>query len=330
MSIRAPLLIPSYTGTFNDELFNVCLYGPTGALGPTGTAGYIGETGDTGTTGGTGETGPTGSTGCTGIAGTAVNTGATGTTGETGSTGPQGLPGTAVGTGSTGSTGPTGETGLTGPTGITGFTGTTGTIAQTGPTGHTGLTGTTGQTGQAVTGPTGEAGFTGPTGPTGVFMLALIQSTGIGSQSAVFTNCFTSTYDAYKMVMSNFSTPTGQAINLRLCSGGTANVAAYHTRSYIVSSVGSGSVVSPASSSFLVGLQDETYASGFTMEMQNPALPTETTVMEYTGLFNYGSTGISSWTGGGIHDVRASFDGFELFGATGYSGNLCVYGYSKS
>lgn len=127
MSVYAPPLNASLIGTgtiFNNELFNVPLYGPTGAPG------YIGVDG------------ATGPTGLKGDDGTATTTGATGPTGATGWTGPQGVAGDATNTGATGPKGETGDvgaTGSTGSTGSTGFTGTTGTTGCTGPTGLAGL-----------------------------------------------------------------------------------------------------------------------------------------------------------------------------------------------
>jgi hypothetical protein len=329
---------------FNAEFFNTCattiytITGPTGTggggTGPTGPQGVTGDTGPTGPTG-IAQVGPTGPTGqsITGPTGSLGETGPTGLTGDRGSTGPTGI-GITGPTGS-GITGPTGAAGVsnTGPTGssATGSTGSTGMAGDTGPTGIR-TTGPTGDAGITSTGPTGEAGLTGPTGagtPTNTGFVLIDTSSLSGTSNTSISNLFSSSYNAYKLVITDLvSAGTGgKPLEMRLYDGANINSSGYYYVSLWTSSVTNPTrIVSNNVSTINIGLVTVGYNNGATIEIQNPYNNVSTTFQATTGFYN----GVSDqWESFGCwHSANSSFTGLTLSMVTNtFSCTVKTYGY---
>lgn len=236
-------------------------------------------------------------------------------------------------TGSTGERGPTGF-GFTGEKGDTGasITGPSG-LSLTGPVGVS-VTGPSGDAGVGLTGAQGATGvgLTGPVGLSGVTQLTLILSTGIDANSTVFNNVFSSTYDAYRVNMTNFSSNNSTPNDIRwgfTASGVRDTTNNYLNRGFFVygTSAGQFGPSIQTSTSFYVGTTDNT-KTALTMDIQNPAI-TIPAMWEYkTFMANTGNTYM--WYGGGLHNVNSAFDGFEFFGSGNNIQASCqIYGYNK-
>jgi hypothetical protein len=217
-----------------------------------------------------------------------------------------------------------------------GITGSTG-ASFTGPTGGS----FTGPTGSSFTGPTGASSSTGPTGigsstgPTGGIsqLLTLIQSTGLNSNSSIFSNVFTSTYDVYRINLSNLSTNSSNQTTLqfRLSSNGVTNTAnEYYSRNYFQygTSAGQFGQYAAQSTSSVIGILSNTANTGLFLELYAPSIVCETSY-NFSGFLANGVNRTMT-IGGGEHNVNGAFDGIEIFGS-GYNiiASCQIYGYNK-
>lgn len=300
--------------------------GPTGPTGPQGDAGPTGPDSEVvGPTGAAGAIGPTGPTGAVGAASTVTGpTGPGGSTGGVGPTGPQGAASTVTGPtgpagagGSAGAAGPTGATGPTGPQGTAGTAGAAGSIGPTGPTG--------------VAGSGGAAGATGPTGALGPADIVLINKTDFtGVASVSLDNVFTTTYDLYRIVVSNMSQSGSQNWNMRLRAFGTDSSASNYNHARIELNTGS-TTQGGGGAANLAGLISPSAAitSGM-MEIvvSRPVQADQTEV--FFNLGGIGNANPRAAPGGFVYEANTAFDGFTLFPAAGtITGTIRVYGMSK-
>lgn len=240
--------------------------------------------------------------------------------GNTGDQGPTGI------TGPMGETGPTGDTGILGPMGETGTQGPTGiSLTYTGPTGIGFSTG--------ETGPKGITGFTGVS--TSQSGLTLISTGTLSGLTTNFTSVFSSTYDAYHVIINDMknSTSTERVMSLQLLSGATANVASYGYGQHLQYNLSGGSVSSRATNQTSMSLCTLTDKEGQTMDM-DIYIPYQQqyTTFTWRSITNQPSI-LDSWVfrdGDGEHRVNASYDGFKILGTTdNLSGNVYIYGYYK-
>lgn len=143
--------------------------------------------------------------------------------------------------------------------------------------------------------------------------------------SVSVNNCFTSTYENYRVVMTATAT-SGGGINMRMRAGGTDNSSATSYPYQVIFAVGTSvSAGSGNSTLFEIG-QIRTNLGSFVFEVSGPNLPNRTLVTQ-TGSDGAGQI---SWYSG-VHTVASAFDGFTLSVPSGnMTGSLRVYGYRNS
>jgi hypothetical protein len=280
--------------------------------------------------------GPTGPTGATGSASTV-----TGPTGSTGPTGPAGTNGTIGINGATGPTGPTGANGSAGATGPTGPTGPWG-ITVTGPTApsntsvlwaDTSTTGTAvipvgGTTSQVLAKTSATDYATGWVDPTPIGGLVYITNGTLSSASTIaINNCFTSTYDNYRIVVNVTAGGGGPAqIQMRMRIGGSDVSGSSYYYFFRANNYAGTAGDQPGNG---VGnwfnLRTNGYTFGGVIDIQNPNLAIA------THFFSTGSDTDQGFTCGGYHNSTTQFDGFSLSnsGAASMTGTVTVYGYRK-
>jgi hypothetical protein len=238
-------------------------------------------------------------------------------------------------TGSTGiaSTGPTGQS-ITGPTGLS-LTGPQG-ISYTGPTGesYTGPQGLsfTGATGESLTGPAGAV-YTGSTGTSGVGGFSLLSSTVVAANTSNVSidNVFSSSYSAYRVVLSNLiGSGSGVAsLNMRLYGSNTVvNTGYYYANCFASSSGGPTRSTYNNGTEVRIGELYVGYYTGATIEIQN-AFDTQTTTFQGASAFFNGGSSVWSpfacW-----HSANTSYSGINFFTPTNtFSCKVLVYGYNK-
>ena len=247
------------------------------------------------------------------------------------------------GSASGGSTGPTGAVGGAGPTGSSG-----GPIGPTGEVGATGPTGPQGSTGLGATGPQGIQGLTGPsggpigpTGPTGGgggggFVLVGNYNNPSSATSIALPNIFSSSYTAYKIVLSGIKIDDSNIYSLYMQltdSGGTPSSSNYSiTR--IIAFTGQPPVAytDNSASNFYMGAFKGTDAQGGAfVEMQNPYTSSYTTIESHCTANLGGSQQVVIQTLSGLHLDPSSYAGlfFELDNnSITFNMRVQVYGYA--
>jgi len=169
----------------------------------------------------------------------------------------------------------------------------------------------------------------GGTAPTG---LQLISTTAVSAQSAVqINNCFSTTYDNYRVVISNLSgTPNGGLMNMRL--GTNVSLANY---AWIKAGMSTGAATNSTGASgqtswglnFVSGTVP---AANFAGDVINPFNSTYT---YFNGIGYGGFTTAGVWFGqafAGHYNATTSFTGAYFFIDSGtFSGNISIYGYRK-
>lgn len=187
--------------------------------------------------------------------------------------------------------------------------------------------------------PTAAAG----TNTTQIATTAFVQSSGglvltgsatfSASSSVSVNNCFSASYDNYRIIYDTTSNSSGSLLYFRLRVSGTDNSASvYSSMVYQIYTAGAGAGVHIASSGntqFTLLISTSTAINTGSFDVKNPF------IAEYTSLlgqvdFNSSSVGDSQLTEAHRHNSATSFTGFTLYPNTGtISGKVAVYGYKK-
>jgi hypothetical protein len=165
--------------------------------------------------------------------------------------------------------------------------------------------------------------------------LNYISSTSIpgGASTQNVAGCFTSTYDAYRIVISNLVTSDSAYTNLITCKlslAGTPSSASYifgivQVDMTVGTVSGFKSLVATTGMPIAQGTGSKI---GVAFDVINPAIAT------FTAFPHVGFTGSTSGyanTGSGQHIASTAYDGFQIVAASGTltSGTIAVFGYRK-
>lgn len=169
----------------------------------------------------------------------------------------------------------------------------------------------------------------------GASSFTYITGTTFTSQSSVsFNNCFSSTYNAYRII-GTFNTPSADGYTrFRLRASGSDNTSSYYGMKCSINASGTVAAYGDNNSSFVVvtGLDaGNTITSYHTFtDIINPFVNNRTTFsMNNVGHDPDGT--ILAVMGGNFHNVSQSFDGFTIYASAGtFSGTIRVYGYADS
>jgi hypothetical protein len=157
--------------------------------------------------------------------------------------------------------------------------------------------------------------------------LVFIQKGSFTSSTSVnVSNCFSSTYDNYRILVKVSGTsPTNGEVRLRMRSGGSDNTASSYNyqRLYAQTTSVGGSSATNQSSSILGSWNVD--LSQIATDMFSPFKAENTGFMSVS---SYNQTHIDNFSG--AHKVASSFDGFTMFPDAGnITGEVWVYGYAK-
>lgn len=147
------------------------------------------------------------------------------------------------------------------------------------------------------------------------------------------SNCFSSTYAAYRVVVTNLTHTTANNLILRFSAGGTdtAGTNYYTQRSEVTGGAVTG--VSITASSAIFPTYANSSAGSFvtlTFDVINPNVATTTTVIGGASRID-GATGLYMVTFSGLLNDNTSYDGISLVGNTGnISTTMRVYGYRQA
>jgi hypothetical protein len=176
----------------------------------------------------------------------------------------------------------------------------------------------------------GVSTFFGAAGPAASSGLTLITSGSISNTTSV-NNCFSATYQNYKIVLNSYVGPAADTVRFRLRVGGADNSAANYSALGITCNLNTGtlSASTQKNATFWSISQSNDMANGLSTswDLLNPFEAKNT---NYTPLtFFYGDL-TESFLASGIHVSATSFDGFTIFPNSGtLTGTYKVYGYSS-
>lgn len=148
-----------------------------------------------------------------------------------------------------------------------------------------------------------------------------------GSSYLEILNCFSATYDNYRIVMSGFRTSANQALNYYLGTNATAGV--YYGSVYYDQYSGAtvGTSRQNGGNSVYIGLSESAVNNGsYTFDITNPFLSTYT---NSHGTFN--ARNFSGWHGGLVNNTT-SYTGIRFLqdpAGTLTAGSVRIYGYRQ-
>jgi hypothetical protein len=163
--------------------------------------------------------------------------------------------------------------------------------------------------------------------------LVLVSSSTFSASSAVnVNNCFSSTYQNYRIVMQlDSASADNSQIAFRMRSSGTDSTTGYSFWGFEPNST-SVTIYSFIASSANYGAFGYQGAKGglYTLDFGNPFAAKRTSyVCNYSACHSTLAT--IAGTGNGTHDVATSYDGFSIIAAAGnITGTIRVYGYANS
>lgn len=151
-------------------------------------------------------------------------------------------------------------------------------------------------------------------------------TTGTATAAINVNNCFSATYDNYRIVISNGTADATRSIYLRLRVSGTDSTASYYYGArYSLFTGGSADVNGNNVGFFLPGTWSTAPKSASTLDLCNPFDTVHTTIM------GVGSNFDAWWSHAGVHQVNTAYDGFSLIPAAGtLTATVRVYGYREA
>lgn len=146
------------------------------------------------------------------------------------------------------------------------------------------------------------------------------------SSTVSVNGVFSTTYDAYRLVVTTSAGSTDALINLRLRVGGVDASGATDYGFSLLQSASSGAWLnlnfSAGTSSISLGYKVTANRSAFSADIYNPGAAAK------TGFSTAGMYNVIPYVGGGQHNLTTAYDGFSLITAGGdMTGSLTVYGY---
>lgn len=155
-------------------------------------------------------------------------------------------------------------------------------------------------------------------------LVFISQTSILGSSGTAIPNCFSSTYDNYKIVISNYTASTASSLLMKLRSGSTNSDTGYYYGGLyrLFAGTGGGDVTGSNQVSWLVATGSTTPKCGAVLEMLNPNDAIHTTFTLTAS--NYDAYFVSS----GVHQVNTAYDSLYIYpGAGTFTATVRIYGY---
>jgi hypothetical protein len=164
--------------------------------------------------------------------------------------------------------------------------------------------------------------------PTG---LEFIKSVTLSGNTTNMTSCFSSSYDAYRMIITGASINSSDSVQIQMLSGSSAISGNYARQRLYAQGVSVGGTSTVSQTSLLIGYSGANQIQHFSYDIFNPAVAAYT---KFLGSENYeDGTGVPflDFTGG-AHMVNTAYDGIRLIaGSNSFTGGTVrVYGYRNS
>lgn len=157
-------------------------------------------------------------------------------------------------------------------------------------------------------------------------LVYITQATGTATTALNVNNCFSATYDNYRIVISNATADSARGCYLRMRASGTDSTASYYYGARYVLFAGGGADNNGNNIGFFpVATLGASVKSGNSLDITNPFDTVHTTFMGTGANFD------ASWHYAGVHQVNTSYDGFTLLPSGGnMTLTVRVYGYREA
>jgi hypothetical protein len=196
------------------------------------------------------------------------------------------------------------------------------------PAGGVTLTGTTTvpQNGRVVL--VKQATNTWYSNPMGGGGLTFITSATASAAATLSVNgCFTSAYNAYRIIYAGTGSAATQDLNIRMRASAADDTTANYSRqsvSFASTTVTAGILTAQTTTRIAVS---DTTQTALTADIIQPAAASPTIIYSTS---SYSATGPVLYNHVAVHNVSSSFDGFTLYPASGtITGTVRVYGYQN-
>lgn len=165
-------------------------------------------------------------------------------------------------------------------------------------------------------------------------LVYVTESTATSGTTLSVNNCFTTTYDAYRIVISNYKTTAAStSCTFKLRASGTDSSASYAYGSLTQALYTSTTLTvagSASTTSFDLMLKADVVAIGAVIDVITPALAQYTTITT-AGPHGANTAGQGLKQVSGLHAVATAYDGFTLTSAVAFSSiKVVVYGYRQA
>ena len=155
----------------------------------------------------------------------------------------------------------------------------------------------------------------------------------LSSNITNFANCFTSTYDNYRVVVGNLdnSSTTTTSLSLRLSNAGTTVDSGYEWWTMYWYASGTGSEGNASATAWQLNYySDGSPAGAVAFDICSPKKTEYTTGMGSSMAYQSGAGGYVFRQTGGVLKNSTAYDGFSLLVGNGtMSGTVSIYGYRK-
>ena len=170
--------------------------------------------------------------------------------------------------------------------------------------------------------------------PTGINSALVLITTATASavNSLSVNNCFSATYQNYKIIYTQTAATGSGVFTFRLRASGSDATTNYNSIRFYGNGTSALSSTNPqGTDEFYLGDTEATYPSaGLEMNMFRPFESSKTYVSSL-GIYNTSAGGVTSLICAGQNDNSTSYDGFSLLtGGTNFSGNVRIYGIVNS
>jgi len=151
--------------------------------------------------------------------------------------------------------------------------------------------------------------------------LELITAQSLSAVSSIqINNCFTSTYQNYKIIV-RLTTGTAASANIKFSAGGTPDSTSNYSRHGAILRATYASIAQTGQTDFTFATL-RTLPSLYVLEISGPQQAANTVYTVY-GI----DTNTEIYAFGGTHAVASSFDGCTIASAVAMTGTIRIYGY---
>jgi hypothetical protein len=160
-------------------------------------------------------------------------------------------------------------------------------------------------------------------------LVYITQASWATGATVTISNCFTSTYNHYRIIGANVAATSSSTVTIQLTTGGTPAATNYGRQRLYVQTTTVGATGSTGEASSVYGFLAGTSTSHFVTDMFNPNVATSTYFITEE-IYRDGNAPYID-KNNGLHTTATAYDGFRITSTNNLtSGTWFVYGYRMS